>query len=124
MKIIINQRSYIICLIQYFEADFPWKVSLKVLNSGVFPENFHPLSSHFINMHVVGLLSVFFFCIKYNCFLQQFILHTLTLVLLNPDLSFFENDVDSDQLVSVEAICSGSTTFSTRIENTCLQLEC
>ena len=23
------------CLIQYFDADFPWKVSLKILNSGM-----------------------------------------------------------------------------------------
>ena len=32
----INQRSYkIICLTQYFEADFLYKVSLKILNSRI-----------------------------------------------------------------------------------------
>ena len=28
-------EAIIICLIQYFEADFLWKVSLKILNSGI-----------------------------------------------------------------------------------------
>ena len=36
------------------------------------------------------------------------------------DLFFFENTVDPDQLASEEAIWSGSTLFSTLIENTCL----
>ena len=31
-------KAIIICLIQHFEADFLWKVSLKIQN----PENFHP----------------------------------------------------------------------------------
>ena len=30
-----NHKAIIICLIQYFEADFQWKVSLKILNSGI-----------------------------------------------------------------------------------------
>ena len=29
-----------ICLIQYFEADFLWKVSLKILNSGLILKTF------------------------------------------------------------------------------------
>ena len=29
-----------ISLIQHFEADFLWKVSLKILNSGIIPKNF------------------------------------------------------------------------------------
>ena len=41
-------------------------------------------------------------------------------VLLNLDLSFFENTVDPDQLASDEASWSGSTLFSTLIEYTCL----
>ena len=40
----------------------------------------------------------------------------LTLILLNPELSFFENIVDPDKLASKEAIWSGSTEFSTLIE--------
>ena len=32
-KLIIE--APIICLIQYFEADFLWEVSLKILNSGI-----------------------------------------------------------------------------------------
>ena len=32
-KLKINQEAIIICLIQSFEADFPKKVSLKILNS-------------------------------------------------------------------------------------------
>ena len=40
------------------------------------------------------------------------------LVLLNPDLYFFGNTVDPDQLASDAA------PFSTLIENTCLQMEC
>ena len=35
---------------------------------------------------------------------------------------FFENTVGPDQLASDEAISSGSTLFSTLIENTCLPL--
>ena len=42
----------------------------------------------------------------------------LTIVLLNPDLSFFENTVDLYQLASDEAIWSGSTLLQTLIENT------
>ena len=49
---------------------------------------------------------------------------SLIRLMLNPDLSFFENTVDPDQLASDEAIWSGSTLLSTWIENTCLQLEC
>ena len=40
----------------------------------------------------------------------------LTVVLLNPDLPFFENGVDPDRLASGEASWSGSTLFSTLIE--------
>ena len=29
------RKATIICLIQYFEAGFLWKVSLKILNSGI-----------------------------------------------------------------------------------------
>ena len=36
----------------------------------------------------------------------------LTIVLLNSDVSFFENTVEPDQQVSDEAIWSGSTLFS------------
>ena len=31
----INQKLYKICLILYFEADFLWKVGLKILNSAI-----------------------------------------------------------------------------------------
>ena len=31
----IIQKAFIISLIQHFEADFLWKVSLKILNSGL-----------------------------------------------------------------------------------------
>ena len=44
-------------------------------------------------------------------------------VLLNQDLSVFENTNDQDQLASDEAIWSVSTMFFTQIENTCLKLE-
>ena len=47
----------------------------------------------------------------------------LTLVLLKLDLSIFENTVDPDQMASKEAIWSGSTLFSTLIENTCLHVD-
>ena len=47
----------------------------------------------------------------------------LTLVLLKQDLSFFKNTLDTDQMASGEAIWSGSTMFSTLLENTCLQVE-
>ena len=36
--------------------------------------------------------------------------------MLNPDLSFFENTIDPDQLASDEAIRSGTTAFSTLFE--------
>ena len=29
------REAIIVCLIRYFEADFLWKVSLKILNSGI-----------------------------------------------------------------------------------------
>ena len=41
----------------------------------------------------------------------------LTLVLLNPDMSCFPNSVDSDQLVSEEANCSGSALFVIKYVN-------
>ena len=44
----------------------------------------------------------------------------LTLVLLNLDLSFFENTVDPDQMASLEAIWSGSILSSTLIEKNML----
>ena len=34
------QEAIIICLIQYFKADFLWKVSLKILNSGLILKTF------------------------------------------------------------------------------------
>ena len=34
-----NRKAIIIWLIQYFEADFLWKVSLKIRNSGIFLNN-------------------------------------------------------------------------------------
>ena len=34
-KLIIQQRTIIICMIQYFEADFLREDSLKFLNSGI-----------------------------------------------------------------------------------------
>ena len=42
--------------------------------------------------------------------------HRITLVLLNPQLSIFENTVDPEQLACDEAIWSGSVMFSTLIE--------
>ena len=36
----INHRAIIVCLIQDFEADFLWKVSLKILNSGLILKTF------------------------------------------------------------------------------------
>ena len=48
----------------------------------------------------------------------------LTLVLLNPELPFFENTIAPVLLASDEAISSESTQFLTLIENTSLQQEC
>ena len=39
-KLQINQRSYYNFLIQYFEADFLWKVSPKILSSGIILKTF------------------------------------------------------------------------------------
>ena len=41
----------------------------------------------------------------------------LTLVLLNPDMSFFANSVDPDQLASEEANWSGSALFAIEYVN-------
>ena len=50
-------------------------------------------------------------------------IYSLTLVLLNQNVSFFDNTVDLDQLASSdETICSGPTMAYTLIENTSLQL--
>ena len=35
MIVFRSSEAIIISLIQHFEADFPWKVSLKILNSGL-----------------------------------------------------------------------------------------
>ena len=48
----------------------------------------------------------------------------VTLILLNPVFIVFLKTGDPDQLTSDKAISSGSTLFSTLIENTCFQLEC
>ena len=42
-----NQKSYYYLQIQHFEADFLWKVSLKILNSGIIPKTF---------THVLGFI--------------------------------------------------------------------
>ena len=34
------REAFIICLIQYFEVDFLWKVSLKILNLGLILKTF------------------------------------------------------------------------------------
>ena len=39
-KLKINQKTIICCLIQDLEADFLWKVSLKILNSGIILKTF------------------------------------------------------------------------------------
>ena len=39
-KVGIIKEAIITCLIQYFEADFLWKVSLKILNSGIILKTF------------------------------------------------------------------------------------
>ena len=62
--------------------------------------------STFLNLPLVPIIS----------FLEMI----LTLVLLNPDLSVFENSVDPDQLASDEASWLGSTLFSTLLVNICL----
>ena len=41
----------------------------------------------------------------------------LTLVLLNPDISWFANSVDPDQLASEEANWSGSALFAIKYAN-------
>ena len=46
------------------------------------------------------------------CESEIFTCLSLTLILLNTDLSFFENTVDPDQLAFDEYILSGSTLFS------------
>ena len=40
-----NHKPITICLIQYYEADLQWKVSLKILNSGIILKTF----THAIN---------------------------------------------------------------------------
>ena len=42
---------------------------------------------------------------------------SLTLVLLNPDIPYFANSVDPDQLASEEANWSGSALFASRYAN-------
>ena len=44
-RLIINQRSHYASLIQHFEADFLWKVSCKILNSGIILK---PSPMHFL----------------------------------------------------------------------------
>ena len=46
-KLNLNQKSYYYLRIQDFEADFPWKVSLKILNSGIILKTFtHVVTQH------------------------------------------------------------------------------
>ena len=40
MNFKLFREALINCLIQYFEADFLWKVSLKILNSGIILKTF------------------------------------------------------------------------------------
>ena len=48
---------------------------------------------------------------------QLFQYYLLTLVLLNPDILFFANSVDPDQLASEEANWSGSALFAIKYTN-------
>ena len=45
------------------------------------------------------------------------VIKCLTLVMLNPDIPFFPNSLDPDQLASNEANCSGSVLFIIKYVN-------
>ena len=52
MNFKLIKDALIICLIQYFEADFLWKVSLKILNSGIILKTL----DHVINHSIINFL--------------------------------------------------------------------
>ena len=45
---IISRENIQICVIQHFEADFLWKVSPKILNSGIILKTFTHVFSPFV----------------------------------------------------------------------------
>ena len=55
--------AFIICRIQDFEADFLWKVSLKILNSGIILKTFTDVHANNKSAdqpaHLLGLISTF-----------------------------------------------------------------
>ena len=57
------RKAIMISLIQHFEADFLWKVSLKILNSGIILKTFthailHLSSSQAKNSYIMGLIII------------------------------------------------------------------
>ena len=54
---------------------------------------------------------------KLICPNPDFSVIVLTLVLLNPDIPYFANSVDPDQLASEEANWSGSALFASKYAN-------
>ena len=53
------KEAIIISLIQHFEADFLWKVSLKILNSGLILKAFTHVTCHMSMLPFVNLLLAF-----------------------------------------------------------------
>ena len=67
----IVREAIIMSLIQYFEADFLWKVSLKILT-----ENFHPKISIFITIQLLTLCIIIGYdCLKAKCVDPDEMLH-------------------------------------------------
>ena len=54
----IIRDAIIISLIQHFEADFLWKVSLKILNPGLILKNFTHANARDSNITALDLISV------------------------------------------------------------------
>ena len=46
-KLKLNQKAIVTDLIQHFEADFHWKVSLKIMNSGI-------ILKTFVHVYLIG----------------------------------------------------------------------
>ena len=53
-----SREAIVISLIQHFEADFLWKVSLKILNSGLILKTFTHMSEKYQYSHLLLLAHI------------------------------------------------------------------
>ena len=92
--------------------------SKKQILTGVLPgDNLHDVKSYFLLQCKKNIISLSSAELAQRMIKVNEVISLLTLVLLNPDMSFIANSVDPDQLASEKANWSGSALFAIKYVN-------